>query len=350
MENPNLNILSDEITLKELILKVQEFFNECVKKWWLIGIILIPFIAYALYLTYTTPITYSFKVKFAIEGQSSPNLGGLGSLLGGVSSSSSSNISPPKVEEFALSSGTAVELVFTKLGDEYVGNRLIDLYDFDWEEKEKYKDFRLRDSSFLSYSTKEKKLIKSCVNKLVGTPFGRSNALVQLSFDEDTGIFELNTNSREHDLSLLLGFKTYERIKTFFESDLFKEKQKVIDLLEVRLDSLNTVFDSKSFALAQFRESSLGLISQRQKVKEAKLELELQTLSKAIGQVSSNFEGAKFDLDNTKPLFYIISESYQPLSAKIVKLPRTMLFYGSIGCFIGILFVCGRKLYRDIMA
>ena len=37
----------DEITLKELILKVKEFFQEVLKNWWLVILITIPFVRFA---------------------------------------------------------------------------------------------------------------------------------------------------------------------------------------------------------------------------------------------------------------------------------------------------------------
>ena len=42
----------DEITLKELILKIKEFFQEVLKNWILAVLITVPFVLYFFYLHY----------------------------------------------------------------------------------------------------------------------------------------------------------------------------------------------------------------------------------------------------------------------------------------------------------
>ena len=56
----------DEITLKELILKVQEYWRELWKHWLLIALVAMPFVIYKIYIAYKTPVTYPAKLTFMV--------------------------------------------------------------------------------------------------------------------------------------------------------------------------------------------------------------------------------------------------------------------------------------------
>ncbi|MDG1434802.1 MAG: hypothetical protein P8Q41_12365, partial [Saprospiraceae bacterium] len=68
-------IEEDEITLKELIIKVQEFFQEVLKNWRLVILITIPFVLYFFYQTYKTPITYTSELTFMMNDDEGGGLG-----------------------------------------------------------------------------------------------------------------------------------------------------------------------------------------------------------------------------------------------------------------------------------
>ena len=57
----------DEITLKELIEKLLEFWRELwAKKWWII-LIAIPFVLYFGYKAKNTPITYTAELTYTLN-------------------------------------------------------------------------------------------------------------------------------------------------------------------------------------------------------------------------------------------------------------------------------------------
>ena len=67
MRNDNLKIDNDEISLKELILSLIEFYKEIIKNWkWLVTIP-IPLIGYMLYKTYTLPTTFEAELTFMMN-------------------------------------------------------------------------------------------------------------------------------------------------------------------------------------------------------------------------------------------------------------------------------------------
>ena len=66
---PKSESYSDEISLKELILKIQEYWKEIWKNWLLIGLITIPFIVLFVFKSLTHIPTYDAEVRFIVEGE-----------------------------------------------------------------------------------------------------------------------------------------------------------------------------------------------------------------------------------------------------------------------------------------
>ena len=78
--NENYQTYNDEITLKELILKLQEYIREIINSKLIIGLFCLISVLGFLYKHYTHIPTYKAELKFVVEGQNGG--GGLGGLLG----------------------------------------------------------------------------------------------------------------------------------------------------------------------------------------------------------------------------------------------------------------------------
>ena len=74
------HIENDEVTLKDFILKIKEFFNEILKNWIWVVIIAIPFMGYMFYQAYKIPDTYPAKLTFMLNEDKGSSIGGLGGL------------------------------------------------------------------------------------------------------------------------------------------------------------------------------------------------------------------------------------------------------------------------------
>ena len=79
----NTYLEDDEITLKELILKIQEFYREVLKRWLLVILITLPVMGYMFYKAYKTPNTYPATLTFMVnEDKAGGGLGGLAASFG----------------------------------------------------------------------------------------------------------------------------------------------------------------------------------------------------------------------------------------------------------------------------
>jgi len=74
-------IEEDEITLKELILKIKEFFWEVVRNWKWVVLIVIPFVTFFMYKAVSTPVTYEAELTFMVNEDDGGGMGGVSAIL-----------------------------------------------------------------------------------------------------------------------------------------------------------------------------------------------------------------------------------------------------------------------------
>ena len=341
----------DEITLKELILKVKEYFFEVLRNWWLVLLITIPVIAIFLYLHFQTPVTYTSQTKFLVEGSGSG--GGLSGLLGQFGIRRDSKVNPYKIQEVMKSSNIIKRVIFKKVNDTLIANKIIDIYDFHkaWEkgEREDIKGFLFTETDPSKFTQKENIVLQSVIKKVVGGPNSKDQ-LLSVGFDEDSGIYTVSVTSKDEALSLALEKAIYEEVKSFFEEDMVINQASTVKILKEKADSLQAVINSKTYASASIQDRMLGLVSNVQGVRSEKLQKDVSMLTLALGEVLKNYEIADINLKDIKPLFLKIEESLPPLQGMKKSLLMTLIQGSLVGGILSILIILGRMVYRNTMA
>ncbi len=71
------NYIEEEITLKELILKVKELFLEVLKNWLVVVLVPLPFVLFFSYQVYKTPVTYTSELTFMMNDDAGGGAGGI---------------------------------------------------------------------------------------------------------------------------------------------------------------------------------------------------------------------------------------------------------------------------------
>lgn len=346
----------DEITLRELILKLQEFWRELWRNWWLIGLITIPFVAYFLYKTFTHVPEYNAEVRFLVEGQGGSNLGALGGLLGsfGISRGGGGKTNPYKILEVAKSKRMIGDVLLEKSisNEKLIANNIIDLYELSdkWAEKNpEMVDMQLRDTDINDYTENERKAFLSLFGKMVGSKENRENALIKIGLDEDTGIFSISGSTEDETLTLDLVNNLYEKLKYFFEQQILEDQIKSRNILQQKADSLNAVIDTKLRNIARFEDSSRGLISRESEIAKEKMRLEVEGNTSAYVEIQKSLQIADYELQNMKPQFMVIDQPYSPIKPSEESLLKNLILGCFLGGFIGVGFIVTRKIYRDAM-
>ena len=348
----NTHIQNDEITLKELILKIKEFIFELFRKWYLILLLSIPAVAYFYYKHIKHEITYTAEIKFIIEG---PGTGGVAGLLsqfgirGGGGGTNKTN--PYKVMEVAKSKLTVRELLFSKLNDDFLANHLLREYNLieKWSEKHpEYKGFTFKSDIYQQFDTLENRVLLALIGKVIGSK-SEKNPILGFSYDEDSGIFKYTITSKNENLSLHLSDKAYQYLVNFFESDALSSQGNTTQILKDKVDSLNALIKSRVYQISRITDQSQGLILETPNAQKTILEGELMGLKAAYSEVLKSYEVSDAGMKDTKTMFLKLDEPIPPLepleSSLLISLIKGILVGGLFASAV----VIFMKIIRDAM-
>jgi hypothetical protein len=338
---------SNEITIKELILSIKEYFREILSKWWLIAIITALFVSFFLYKHFTHTVTFPYEIKFMVEGESSqPALGGL---LGqfGIGQKSAN---PAKIQEVGKSNTNFKKIAFSKMDNDFIANKIIEIYNLDemWgNENEEFRNFRFSNSELKSdieqLAFKRLSLLTWKGNGNNGMP------LLTMNYDFDNAIYLISSNAENDDLSYNLANSLYSNVEYFFETEILKNKTKTLAILNKKSDSLRIVLQTKNIELARFDDRSVGVVNNVYKSKRNILQQEFLAVSNLFSEIMKNIELAEFNLNNSKALFLIVDKTLKPIFGTKSKIVEKILIGIVAGLFLSVLFIVVSKFIKSAM-
>ena len=344
-----------EISLKELILKLQEYFREVVQNWKWVVFITIPFVVISLYKAISTPTTYAAELTFMVNEDDGNGIGGVSAILGqiGFGGGGKGKNNLDKILELSKSRTIVQQVIFDSVRidgkKDFFGNHIIRLYDFheNWsDDTTGLKDFTFKDEKLPTRT--ERYALKAIYSKIIGSedivPIFKSE------YNKDTGIMQFNANSVSEELSIEFCKVLYQYLSDFYVTRTVEKQQQTYNVMLQKVDSVKEVMANREYQLANFIDENRGLYTAKAKRKELELQRDVRLLNEMYAATLQNFEIADFSLKNKTPFIQLIDEPMTPLSEK--RASKIMgLIYGFIfGFFVAICFILGRKIYAEAMA
>ncbi|MEM1327477.1 MAG: hypothetical protein AAGI23_16060 [Bacteroidota bacterium] len=349
-------VQDDEITLRDLILRIQDYFHTIKKKWWMLLLAaIIMSTVFVLRAWYTDPL-YTADMTFTVaNSEKGGGGGGVSGILGqfGIGSvGGGSGLNTARVLELAKSM-EIVGRVLMKEGvikndTDIVANHIMDIYEFqeEWGKKnEQLLDFRFTHNQVDSFTRFENSVYK----RLYRTVTAGDDAFLEVNHNELSGIFKMNVMTISEPLSFILLEEEYELLSEYFIEKTVAPQQQRYDAVRARLDSLTTELQQLDYRVARSRDQSLGIYDQASSVRERQLQREQQLASIAYTEVKRNVEAAEFALSSVKPVFQIIDEAMMPLTRKKSSLVQASIIGAILGLFIIIIFLVVQKIIQDSM-
>jgi len=351
-------IEEDEITLKELILKVKEFFQEVLKNWWLVVLITIPFVLYFFYQTYKTPITYTSELTFMMNEDDGGGFGALGGLAAsfGFGGGGGGEFNLEKMLSLLKSRNIIQQGLFEKTEIDgkvdFFANHLIREYDYHkkWEESENLKGFIFKNDKVEEFSRIEYQALKNVYAKVIGS--AKTPGILSSNINEDTGIMTLNIESVNEHLSIKLLHSLFEKLSTFYVDKTIEKQQQTYEITKTKADSLLGVMNYTQNRLLKLKDSNRNTTLNQYRSEELKLERDYQISLIAYGEAIKNKEIADFSLKSKTPFIQSIDLPIPPLKPNktLITYIKQIIIGGILGVFLAIAFIVGRKIYRDTMA
>ncbi len=357
-QSPNPQIYQDdEITLKELIEKILEFWRELWSKKWLIILISLPFLIYFGYKAKTTVTTYKADLTYTLNDGGGSG-GALAGILGSFGLGKGGKVNLDRIVELSKSRNILQKVMFTQIPldtfqgkKDYIANHIISLYKLDeaWTSNKKdWKGFKFKSDSLKSFNPDELAAMKMLYGKIVGGKDVK-NPIFSNGFNEDTGILTLSANTVDEELSITFSNLVFQSLKEYYVASSTTGSQNTFDFVENKTDSIFGLLRSKEFQLTKFNDSHRNLTDPTLMTQKRLLDTEILKLKAMYAEVTKNRELADFSLVAGTPEINIIDEPLPPLEPIEESFLISLIKGGLLGGLIASGFFIARKIFMDAM-
>ena len=347
----------DEITLKELIEKVIEFWSELwSKKWWIV-LITIPFLLYFGYKAETADVTYRANLTYTLNDGSGGG-GALAGILGSFGLGKGGKVNLDKIVELSKSRNIIQRVLFTSIPldtfdkkDDFIANHIINLYKLDNEwtnDQIEYNGFYFTSDSISTFNNKELNALKMLYGKVVGSTSVK-DPIFSNSFNEETGILTISSNTLNEQLSISFSNLVYDKLKEYYLNSSTKGNLNTFEFVEQKTDSIFSLLKAKEFQLSQFNDSHRNLTDPNLLTQKRLLDTEILKLKTMYAEVTKNRELADFSLTAGTPDIAIIDEPIPPLDAEGLSILIELIKGGLIGGLLASGFFLIKKVILDAL-
>lgn len=338
----------DEVTLKELILKIQEFLKILwAKKIWILCITLIvgSIVGLHSYLKEDVyPATITFMVK---EDNGSSGMGGATALLGQFGlGGSNSEYNLDKILALAKTNAILGEALLDTNNSPMLANQLIETYNLHekWDKSDLLKGYYFKNSdNELAYN----KALKSLIGLVRGND--TRGGIATFNYTEETGIITIKVSSRHPQISIDLTNAIYNRLSNFYITEAIERPLKNYKLLAERADSVARKLAAAEQQIANFIDGSQGLLLQSNKVNLNRAQRNAQLLAILYAEVVKNKETAHFILKLETPYFQVIDTSKQPINKTPKGEKKAFIIGALLGGILSSIFILGIRIYKETM-
>jgi hypothetical protein len=325
--------VTDEISLKELILKLQEWYRYLLTRW--VIIISTGIIGGGLSLAYAffqKPV-YTAELTFVLEGGTQggglANYAGLASQFG-INMGGSGGQGVFVGENLLALMKSRLMIEKTLLTTVNVNNRRITLAEFYIDIKKLQKKWakenpKLKDIRFLSganpskFTTEQNSLISSFHNALI------ANNLFIDKQDKKSSIIALRVNSENELFSKYFVEVLAKEVSVFYVETTTKKSADNLRILQHQTDSVRRALTISMMGAATAADENPNPNSARQvlRVPSQRRQGDVQANQAILSQLVQNLEIAKVSLRTETPLIQVIDRPILPLP---VELPNPFLW------------------------
>jgi hypothetical protein len=344
---------SNEITFRDVVLKVKETYFEVKKGWKTILIFISVTLLAALYNYWTTPKKYMATLTFMVnENKGGGGLAGAASILNSLGMQAPMEDNLDKILALSKSFRIIQDALLTKTQvdgeDDFLGNHIIriyNLYEKDWKKTAVLKGFRFTRSSLDSFSVAERKAIKSIYGIVVGTE--SKEGLMVNSQSRLTSIMTMKVTTVSDELSVSLARIIFQRLSDFYIEKTVEREAETYKLVKRKVDSLKSVLVGADYRQAKFEDSNRGLLMETVKVPTKQLSRDVNRLTIMYGEAVKNLELSDFALKNKRPYVQVIDMPFSPNEPSIRSLSKAVVIGIGLGILAGTLFLIFRRLIKD---
>jgi uncharacterized protein involved in exopolysaccharide biosynthesis len=362
MTNQNIETASenDEISLKELILKIKEWHLFLLTKSKLI--ILVGLLGGLIGFTYAyfqKPI-YKAVLTFAMEDEKSGGGGGLGGALGLASqfgidlgSSGGGAFSGANLIELMKSRKIVEKTLLSPIQVQGKTMSLVEYYlEFNelkknWDEKPLLKNLTFPvDADRTQFNLQQDSILKNLAANLIKTD------LIISQKDKKVSILSIEMNST-NELFAKIFCETIANETSDYYVEIKSKKSKLnVEILQRQADSIRRELNSAITGVASAADNVFNLNSAMnvKRSPSASRQIDVQANTAILTQLVGNLELAKVTLRKETPLIQVIDRPILPLEKEKVGKLKSLILGGFLAGFLTVLYIVFSNLYKKLIA
>jgi hypothetical protein len=356
----NTNFENDEISLKEVIFKIREWYQFLLIKWKLILVLSVIGGAIGLTNSFFQKPDYFATLTFAMEDEKSGG-GGLGGALGLASSFgidlggggagsafSGANLmalmKSRKIVEKTLLSPVAFKGKTSSLADYYIEfNELRE----GWKKNPKLKNLHFPITSDRSnFTLQQDSVLKNIYSSIV------VNNLSVAQTDKKISIINVTVKSIEEWFSKEF-CETLAKVTSDYYVEIKSKKSRMnVEILQKQADSIRAELYNAITGVATANDNvyNLNPAFNVKKTPSTRREVDVQANTAILTQLVANLELSKVSLRKETPLIQVIDRPILPLEKDRVSMKKSLLLGGFLAGFLTALYLVFTSLYKKIMA
>ena len=355
----NTNFDNDEISLKELVFKIREWYQFLLTKWKFI--ILVSAIGGAIGLTYAffqKPI-YNADLTFAMEDENSGSSG----LSGALGLASSFGIDLGGGAGGAFSGGNLLSLMKSRkivektlLSPVQYKGKIISFADYyiefnelreGWEKSPSLKNIHFPITSDRSNFTLQQ---DSILKNIFSTVVAKNLSVGQI--DKKISIFKVAVNSIEEGFSKEF-CETLAKVTSDYYVEIKSKKSRMnVEILQKQVDSIRTELNSAIIGVAVAYDNvyNLNPAFNVKKTPTTSRQVDVQANTAMLTSLVTNLEISKMALRKETPLIQIIDRPILPLDKEKLNKKKSLLLGGFLAGFLTVLYLVFTSLYKKMIA
>lgn len=356
----NTNSEQDEISLKELIIKIKEWVAYLKSKWKII--FFISFIGAAIGLTYAfiEKPTYKATLTFALEEDKG---GGGGGLSGALGLASSFGIDIGGSGGGAFAGSNLIELMKSRLLIEktllnpvVLNNDTISMAEYyirisklrtAWDKKEGLKNIQfLPNADRTNFTLQQDSLLQTLFINLTS-----KDNLSILQKDKKVSITSLQVNNENEKFAKIFCENLAKETSEFYIETKSKKARMNLAVLQKQADSIRSVLNGAITGVAAAADNVFNL-NPAYNVKQAPSKMkqvDVQANTAVLTQLIPQLEMAKVTLLKETPLIQVIDKPILPLEKEKVGKLKSLILGGFLAGFLIVLYLIFSQLYKNLL-
>jgi hypothetical protein len=349
----------DEITIKEIILKIREWYRYLLSKW--VIILIAGIVGAALGFVYASSQrpTYTAACTFVLEdGGASGNLlgqyAGIASMAGvDVGGTGGGIFEGDNIIQLYKSRSMIAKTLLSNVEIEGENQLLIDRYieinglRKSWSENDLLKNLRFNHETKKPFSRIQDSVITAIVGDI------NKNYLSVAKPDKKLSIIKVEVKANDEAFAKFFNDEIVKNVNDFYVQTKTKKSLDNVALLQQKTDSVRAVMNGAVYTAVAVADATPNLNPTRQVqrvVPMQRAQISVETNKTILSELVKNLEMSKMSLRQETPLIQVIDYPVLPLVKEKFGKAKGIILGGLLAGFFMVLVLLTRRIFKGIMA